>query len=244
MSVFSVMGLRALIHPSHCKWKTVGCRFEYHNITGALFCFVAFSHTNMRRIKLWPEHMHCTICVMHSLLHSWLAYIFSEFACVSAHVIVYLMFTSCGPVLLFVWALPHLIPVSALGSSLLEGFMPPADPEDLSRLLGHPRSPAVVLLLNTACVIHHMLSWAVRGSHDKCCVSVYETIMLASLFKPPLSSTVDCSALAKSVLWACGTIIQRPEDVSFAKSKKYAIFHYTPVLWKSLGKQQERHECN
>ena len=188
--------------------------------------------------------MHCTfVSYIHSYIHD--LHIFSLSLHVSAHMwSLHLTFTSCGPVLLFVWALPHLSPVTALGSSLLEGFMPPADPEDLSRLLGHPRSPAVVLLLNTACVIHHMLSWAVRGSHDKCCVSVYETIMLASLFKPPLSSTVDCSALAKSVLWARGAIIQRQGDVSSVESKKYTIFHYTPVLWKCLGKQQERHECN
>lgn len=44
-----------------------------------------------------------------------------------------LMFTSCGLALLFVRALPHLIPVSALGSSPFEGFIPTADPEDLCR---------------------------------------------------------------------------------------------------------------
>lgn len=55
-------------------------------------------------------------------------------------------------------------------------------------LSGLPNSPAAVLLLNPACVIHHMLSWAVKGNHDKCCFSLHETTMLASHFKPPLSS--------------------------------------------------------
>lgn len=59
---------------------------------------------------------------------------------------------------------------------------------DSDCLLGLPNSPAAVVLLNQACVIHHMLSWAVRSNHEKCCFSLYETTMLASNFKPPLSS--------------------------------------------------------
>lgn len=45
----------------------------------------------------------------------------------------HLMFTSCGLALLFVMALLHLIPVSAVGWSPFKGFIPPADPEDLYR---------------------------------------------------------------------------------------------------------------
>lgn len=43
----------------------------------------------------------------------------------------HLMHTSCDLVLLFDWALLHKTPVSALGLSLLEGFICPASPEDL-----------------------------------------------------------------------------------------------------------------
>lgn len=39
------------------------------------------------------------------------------------------------------------------------------------------------------------------------------------------------SALAKSVLWAGADIIQRQEDVSFAKSREYNIPHNMAVLW-------------
>lgn len=96
------------------------------------------------------------------------------------------------------------------------GFLiPPAVSQDVCplRLAVWPsNSPDVVISLSAACVVRHMLSLAVKSSHDKCCSSVYE-MMLASHFKPPLSFTVDCTALAKSILWACGAIIQRQEDI-------------------------------
>lgn len=146
------------------------------------------------------------------------------------------MRASWAIVLLFVGASDTYDPYQRTFDVLhLNGFSLPAYPEDLHRfwLLGRPHSHAAVLLLNTACVIHHVLSWAVRSGHDKYCVSVYETIMLASHFKQALSSTVECTALSKSVLWAHGVIIQRQEDVSFAESMKYNIFHYLLVKRKS-----------
>lgn len=51
----------------------------------------------------------------------------------------------------------------------------------------------VVLLLNPACVIHHLLSWAVRSSHDKCNFCLYGTAVLASHFQPPLTSRSLCA---------------------------------------------------
>lgn len=84
------------------------------------------------------------------------------------------------------------IAASVLGSSPLRGFLSLQLTQkifaDSDCLLGLPNSPAAVVLLNQACVIHHMLSWAVRCNHDKCCFSLHETTMLASNFKPPVSS--------------------------------------------------------
>lgn len=97
------------------------------------------------------------------------------------------MFTSCGLALLFVWALPHLL-LDRLHSRILSLQLTQKIFAVSDCLSGLPNSPAAVLLLNPACVIHHMLSWAVKGNHDKCCFSLHETTMLASHFKPPLSS--------------------------------------------------------
>lgn len=92
-----------------------------------------------------------------------------------------------GLALLFVWALPHLLldclHLRVLCLQLTQKICAASD-----CLLGLPNSPAAVLLLNPACVIHHMLSWAVKSNHDKCCFSSHETTVLASHFKPPLSS--------------------------------------------------------
>lgn len=180
------------------------------------------------------------MCILHSLLH-WLCAYISLAVCL--HVSAHKSFLHVMPNVYFTWSEPVVCRGIAASdpyqcSSVFECFIPPADPEDLCWfwLLGHLHSLAAVLLLNTACVIHHMLSGAVKSSHDKYCFSVYETIMLASHFKQPLSSTVDCSALAKSVLWARGVIIQRQEDVSFAKSMKYNIIHYLC----SEGKKAEK----
>lgn len=122
------------------------CRVKYQNIAGFLFCCCI--HT----IQVWLVHVHS--CVLHALLHSICAYISAcvcMYQCTSDLCMLHLMFTSCGLALSFVWALPHLIPVSALGSSPFEGFIPAADPEDLCRFFqivcwGHPHSPAAVPL--------------------------------------------------------------------------------------------------
>lgn len=222
------MGLHALAHPSQCKWKTVGCRFKHQTIEGILFC--SYIHTSSMN-KLVTQGQ---VCVYFAFTTTSVMCIYFSLRCVcmcqstSDFCMWPLACASHGLVLLFVGALLHLIPISALRCSSFECFIPPADLEDLCRfwLLGDPHSLAAVLLLNTACVIHQMLSGAVKSSHDKYCFSVYETIMLASHFKQPLSSAVDCTALAKSVLWAHSVITQRQEDVSFAKSMKYNIIHY------------------
>lgn len=49
---------------------------------------------------------------------------------------------------------------------------------------------------------HMLFITTVRRSLDKCCLSVYEMIMLASHFKTLVSSSGYCTSLVKSVLWA------------------------------------------
>lgn len=126
------MGLRGPAHPSQCKWKTLGCGSEYQNIGGILFCCYIHRNTCSMNKIMAPEHVR--VCVLHSLC-----------ACICLCGVLYmcrptcdfcmwhLMFTSCGPALLFVGTLLHLISVSALGWSPFTGFIPPADPEDLCR---------------------------------------------------------------------------------------------------------------
>lgn len=173
------------------------------------------------------------MCILHSLPHRY-AHIFLFVVCL--HVSAYKWFLHVASNVRFtwlrsccllghchIWSLSVLFDVLHLNVSYLQLTQKISADSDYCC---HPHSLAVVLLLNTTCVIHHMLSGAVKSSHDKYCFSVYETIMLASHFKQPLSSAVDCTALAKSVLWAHSVIIQRQEDVSFAKSMKYNIFHY------------------
>lgn len=145
------------------------------------------------------------------------------------------MFTSCVPALLFVWALPHLIPVSALGSSPLEGFIPPADPEDLCRFrlsVGPSPQPCCGSLTQRGmCYSSHVVM---------SCQKQPWQMLLFCLWNDHVGLTLQtaiiihscCSALAKSVLWACSAIIQRQEDVSFAESMKCNILHGVPVLWK------------
>lgn len=97
------------------------------------------------------------------------------------------VFTSRGLALLFVWALPHLLSdrrrLRFLSLQLTQKISSVS-----ACLVGLPNSPTVVLLLNPACVIHHVLPWAVRSSRDKCSFSLYGTAVLASHFPPPLSS--------------------------------------------------------
>lgn len=157
------MGICGLVHLSRCKWKTVGCRFKYQNITGTLSrCYIHTNTRGMNTIAGWGTcAAHFTFCIRRCIyyVHIFLCAVCCMCQRTSDFCMWHLMFTSCGLALLFVWALPHLIP--ALGSSPLEGFIPPADPEDLCRFrlvcLSHPHSPAAVLLLNTACVIHHVV---------------------------------------------------------------------------------------
>lgn len=142
------MGLHEPAHPSQCKWKTVGCRFKNQTIAGIFFCNYILTNTCSMNKTVAHAHVHVyfTLCIFFSVRCG---------QCTSDLCMWHLMFTSCGLALSFVRALPHLIPVSALGSSPFEGFIPPADPEDLCRfrLLGHPHSPAI-LLFNTACVCY------------------------------------------------------------------------------------------
>lgn len=127
------MGLHELAHPSQCKRKTVGCRFKYQNIAGILFCCCI--HTNTCSMNKIVAQAHVRLCFAFTI--ALIMCIYFSVRCVSMcqrtsdFCMWHLMFTSCGLALLFVWALPHLIPVSALGSSPLEGFISPADPEDL-----------------------------------------------------------------------------------------------------------------
>lgn len=163
------------------------------------------------------------------------------------HVSAHKWFFACG-----IECLPHWpslvvclgITASALGSSPLKGFMPPADPEDLCRFrlsVGPSQQPCCGSLTQPGmCYSSHVVMGCQKQPwqmllffswNDRAGVTLQTTIIIL------------CSALAKSVLRACSAIIQRQEDISFAKSMNYRTPNFMLFEIK-LRKQQGRHECN
>lgn len=230
--VFSVTGLRVLVHPSQCKWKTVGCRFKYQNI-----CFVAIFihaiwiklHWSVFCIQYCIHYVHIFLCVvcLHVSAHKWFLHVGSN---------VYLMWP--GPVVCLG------ITASALGSSPLKDFIPPADPEDLCRFrlsVGPSQQSCCGSLTQPGmCYSSHVVMGCQKQPWQMLLFSSWSDHVGVTL---QTTIIILCSALAKSVLWACGAITQRQEDISFAKIKEIqnSKLH---AIWKKLRKQQGRCEHN
>ncbi len=168
--------------------------------------------------------LHAICLHVSAAAHKWFLHVASN---------VYLMWS--GPVVCP--ALLHLIPVGVLGSSPLEGFILPANPEDLCHLrmsVGPSPQPCCgSFTRHGMCYSSHVVMSCQKQPWQMLLCCLWSDHIGLALQKPPLSSPIDCSSLAKIwLLWACSAIFQR-QDVSSAKSKKCSISHDMTVLWKS-----------
>lgn len=119
------MRLHELTHPSQCKWKTVGLTLKYQNVAGNFVFFVIFMLSCAAGITFRLKHVYVCLASILTLHVCSMLYSIVRHLCGHTHSE---DIFACGIQFIYCWvfvrALPHLIPFSALGGSLFGVFIP------------------------------------------------------------------------------------------------------------------------